>query len=165
MFDITILPIGGVAQIMFKHDKPANEVYVALAGPAVSAFLSIPFFLLVLGTIYIENYSLMLLFLVCLLSNVMIVLFNILPVFPMDGGRVLRACLAFKLGHEKATWWAVRIGQIGGLTLAIGACYFHYWVAAFIFVLMSVLSQNELAYARLVVRINRVRVNLAAVFI
>jgi len=163
IFDITILPIGGVAQISFKHDKPIREIYVAMAGPAVSLFLCVPFLLLMVGAIYLENYPLMLVFLVCFLTNGMIFLFNLLPIFPMDGGRVLRAILSSKIGHERATWWAVRIGQIGGIILC-GVCfYYQLWIAGLIFVLVSLLSQNELAYARLLEVLYRLRIKLACV--
>lgn len=159
--DITILPIGGVAKIHFLHAKPRQEIAVALAGPAVSLILAIIFFISACGTFYLDNMRLGFVFMVMFLSNAMIFTFNLLPVFPMDGGRVLRATLAIWLGHERATWWAVRLSQIAAFGLSILAFTNGYIVAGIIFALMIVLGQNELAGAKLLASLHRVRRNIA----
>lgn len=123
--DITLLPIGGVAQLERMPDKPAQELWVALAGPAVNVVIAA---VLALWISFrdawgaIENLSatgggfaerLM-------AVNLILVLFNLVPAFPMDGGRVLRALLAMRLEYARATRIAATVGQ----SLAIGFALF-----------------------------------------
>ncbi|MCB1678835.1 MAG: site-2 protease family protein [Halioglobus sp.] len=118
---ITLLPIGGVAAMERMPDQPRQEILVALAGPMVNVLIA-----LVLGAwIRLHNvappeidadtvllFSSPAAFVYSLLSiNVMLAVFNLLPAFPMDGGRVLRAALAIKMEHHLATLRAARIGQ------------------------------------------------------
>jgi Zn-dependent protease/predicted transcriptional regulator len=124
---ITLLPIGGVAAMEHIPEKPWQEMLIALAGPAVNFILAIAFLILLAATGHVpaisdwwspvsnDNmiYSLF-------TTNVMLFSFNLIPAFPMDGGRVLRALLAMKYGRYKATNIAVRIGQL----LAIGLVLF-----------------------------------------
>lgn len=121
--DITLYPIGGVARLERMPDKPIEELWVALAGPAVNVFIGLLLFgwLIVSGTMtpfsgvsitggpFIER---------LLLVNVWLVLFNLIPAFPMDGGRVLRALLALRLEYTRATQIAATIGQ--GIALLFG---------------------------------------------
>ncbi|MBC5775777.1 site-2 protease family protein [Pontibacter sp. KCTC 32443] len=115
---ITLLPIGGVASLEQMPENPKQELLIALAGPAVNvviafilwialpALQSVPsdeFFMRITPA----NFLYLLLFV-----NVMLVLFNAIPAFPMDGGRVLRALLAFKLGRVRATQIASNLGQL-----------------------------------------------------
>jgi len=122
---IVLLPIGGVASLEKMPDNPKEELLVALAGPAVNvviALLLYPFAdMSLLFPDDMENFvmfkaelpfALTYLFFV----NVTLVLFNMLPAFPMDGGRVLRAILSFSMPAHKATRIAARIGQF----IAIG---------------------------------------------
>src|SRR5512147_789112 len=113
--DITLLPIGGVARLERMPEKPSQEFVVALAGPAVNVVIAIGLFVgLKLGGWWQPLSSLSTtggnLFERLLIANVFLVLFNLLPAFPMDGGRVLRALLAMKLNHTRATRIAARIG-------------------------------------------------------
>lgn len=159
--DISILPIGGIAQIHFKYDKPYQEIAVALAGPAVNLFFTLFFIPFIFLTVYFDNYSLCFVFVVLFVSNIIILLFNLLCIFPMDGGRVLRAFLSSKIGHERATWWAVRIGQIGSFVLATMSFYYGFFLAGVISMIMCALSQNELSHAKLIASLHRIRINLA----
>lgn len=128
--DITLLPIGGVAQIEQMPEKPAQELRIALAGPLVSFAISL--FLIALGlllqaravvtlpelaaSVGSASWAGMLSYLT--MANLLLGLFNLIPAYPMDGGRVLRALLALKLDYSRATSIAVSIGQ--GLALLAG---------------------------------------------
>jgi Zn-dependent protease len=123
--DITLLPIGGVARLERMPDKPVQELVVALAGPAVNVVLAGVFFaaMLLLGSpapdMAISFTGDMLSLLVSI--NVGLALFNMLPAFPMDGGRVLRALLAMRLGQARATQLAATIGRGMAVVFAIMA--------------------------------------------
>ncbi len=121
--DITLLPIGGLARLERMPEKPAQEIAVALAGPAVNVVIA-AVLILVLGAGVdadalqaLENPTVS--FLVRLATvNVFLVVFNLIPAFPMDGGRVLRAVLAMRYSRVHATQIAARIGQ--GLAFFFG---------------------------------------------
>lgn len=121
--DITLLPIGGVARLERMPEKPSQELWVALAGPAVNVGISAALFawlsvthgwepvsrLHVASGPFVER---------LLIANVWLALFNLIPAFPMDGGRVLRAVLASRMEYARATHIAAGIGQ--GLALVFG---------------------------------------------
>jgi Zn-dependent protease len=96
--EIVLLPIGGAAKISNIPKRPMDEIAVALAGPAVSLVLAIIFSLF--ETTRFLGYL-----------NRMLFFFNILPAFPMDGGRVLRAALTIKKGRVEATRIAATVGK------------------------------------------------------
>ncbi len=121
--DITIYPIGGVARLERMPEKPIEELWVALMGPAVNVVIAVVLFvylfltssftplreLTVTSGAFLER---------LLVVNISLVLFNLLPAFPMDGGRVLRALLAMRLDYVRATQIAATIGQ--GMALLFG---------------------------------------------
>jgi Zn-dependent protease/CBS domain-containing protein len=114
--DVTLLPIGGVASLERMPEKPSQEIFVALAGPAVNVVIAV---LLVglLGARFDLSQMTQLQEATSTMAgrvaaaNVALVIFNLIPAFPMDGGRVLRALLAIPMGYTRATRVAATIGQ------------------------------------------------------
>jgi Zn-dependent protease len=114
--EVTLLPIGGVANLDHMPEKPGQELLVALAGPAVNIVIATVLFI-ALGTFHPEGLTQLddpQLGLVPRLAaaNLFLAVFNMIPAFPMDGGRVLRAALAMWLDRAKATRIAASVGQI-----------------------------------------------------
>ncbi len=120
--DITLLPIGGVANLERIPEKPSEELVVALAGPAVNVAIAAVLYLLgarfdMTGLNEVATPAgdlgsrLM-------AVNLFLVVFNLIPAFPMDGGRVLRALLATRMSHARATQIAATIGQ--GVAFVLG---------------------------------------------
>ena len=139
---IAILPIGGAAYIEDDWQKrPLHEAIIALAGPAVNASLGLIHlcldpFLPDSGLARAINDSMILL-------NACMVFFNLLPVFPMDGGRLLRAGLSAVWGQERGIKLTRFVGAFVGSACAVIAVYFGYYFAAFILMLAPALGFLE----------------------
>jgi Zn-dependent protease/CBS domain-containing protein len=116
--DITLLPIGGVARLERMPEDPWQELIVALAGPAVNVIIAVILFPLIRLSAYDVDPDGVEMFLQnsflgnLLVVNIFLCLFNLLPAFPMDGGRVLRALLAMKFPYARATRIAASVGQV-----------------------------------------------------
>ncbi len=147
--DIILLPIGGMAQMDKMPEKPGEELKMSLAGPLTNivivaiiiAFSLLAKFDIITGIaeIYRNPSSVGWRELVpyMALANLFLGIFNLVPAFPMDGGRVLRALLALRLDYVKATKWAVNIGQglafLFGLFGVISANWLLFIIAVFIY--------------------------------
>ncbi|MGO8670505.1 MAG: site-2 protease family protein [Capsulimonadaceae bacterium] len=127
--DITLYPIGGIASIE-RRPGPVQEFWIALAGPAVNVVIAGILWAIIVNTPGGWNLSAsmsagrLLLLSVCA-TNIVLVLFNMIPAFPMDGGRVLRAILAMKMPPARATSIAAAIGQILAIGFAVAAIVWH----------------------------------------
>jgi Zn-dependent protease/CBS domain-containing protein len=138
--DITLLPIGGVARIRMP-DKPVQELVIALAGPLVNVVIAAGLMLYLRGSLTVDDTLGLTNHRVSLPArllwvNVVLVIFNMIPAFPMDGGRVLRALLAMSMSYTRASQIAAAIGQ--GLAFVFGflGLLFNPWlilIAVFVF--------------------------------
>lgn len=119
--DITLLPIGGVARVTRMPDKPQQEIVVAVAGPAVNLVILVVLFAISHGLHrpFTETVMRGGLLESLLLVNIVMIVFNMIPAFPMDGGRVLRAVLALRLPHPRATRIASTVGQVIALVFGV----------------------------------------------
>ncbi len=171
VLDVTLWPFGGVSRIEQVPAKPKNEFLISLAGPAMNFAIFVallpPLLLIwliggndtllagadVFGRITVGG-----LITYVALTNLMIMLFNLIPAFPMDGGRVLRALLTRSLERERATSIAVALGT----GLAVGAVGWGIWersvplIAVGVFV--AVAAQAESRTARVESAMRRLRV-------
>lgn len=127
--DITLLPIGGLARLERMPEKPLQELMVALAGPLVNVVLAVTLapLVAVLAITQGEKISLAMLTQPGLLgllfflftANISLAVFNMLPAFPLDGGRVLRAGLGFFTDYQRATQIASTVGRIMAVGLGL----------------------------------------------
>ncbi|MBB4187631.1 Zn-dependent protease/CBS domain-containing protein [Sinorhizobium terangae] len=148
--DITLLPIGGVARLERMPEEPREEFVIAIAGPLVNVVIAGLIFLALGGTVGMEQMAGVedpgRSFLARLAGvNVFLVLFNMIPAFPMDGGRVLRAALASRLTWARATEIAAAIGQ--GLAFVFGFIGLFYnplliFIAIFVYLAATAEAQN-----------------------
>lgn len=148
--DIILLPIGGVARLRNMPDKPTQELLVAIMGPVVNLVIAILIFIVISMNSGLDYWASILgsegltmswshFFPILMITNIALLLFNMIPAFPMDGGRVLRALLAMWLGKLNATKWATRIGQVICILLVGFGIWQNAWTMALIgvFIFMS----------------------------
>ncbi len=151
--DVTLLPIGGVARLARIPDKPSEEFLVAIAGPLVN--VAIAAVLIAAGaTLDTQHLVAMESTKVSLVDrlaevNLFLAVFNMIPAFPMDGGRVLRALLATRLGHLRATEIAASIGQLVAFGLGFLGLFGNpllIFIAVFVYLAAS--SESQLVAIR-----------------
>jgi len=166
---ITLLPIGGVASLKSMPEDPKEELMVALAGPAVNVVLAILLYLIVPVETFLDldpdameeamssiNSGNFLFFL--LSANIMLAVFNMLPAFPMDGGRVLRALLSMKMDRVSATQVASRLGQgVAFLFFFVGLLYNPILILIGLFVYFGAQGENVMIQQLNLLRDHKVR--------
>jgi Zn-dependent protease len=109
---ILLMPIGGMAEFDGIPRQPKRELWITLAGPAVNFVIAALLFTVLPKTDEVAKYSLDVLLYQVFYANLLMGCFNLLPAFPMDGGRIFRALLATRLNYLRATTIAVTIGKI-----------------------------------------------------
>ena len=109
--EILLLPIGGVAQLEQLPRSPKDEIHIAIAGPLVSLLLAVGAWQISKLFSFIGATSLNMLFMVWALINLMLTLFNLIPSFPMDGGRIFRAWMSTRVGRLEATRISAKMGK------------------------------------------------------
>ncbi len=150
---VTLLPIGGVAQLERIPEEPRQEFLIAIAGPLVNVVITIV--LVVAGAHLqssaaagLDNTQFSLIDRLAAV-NLFLALFNLIPAFPMDGGRVLRAALASRLGYVRATEIAAAIGQFVAFALGfIGLMYNPVLIFIAIFVYLAASSEAHMVALR-----------------
>lgn len=150
---ITLLPIGGLAQLERIPKNPVAELVIAMAGPLVNVLIVLVLWIVTRAAPNLDplldlNSEVPIPYLQSIMGiNVILALFNMIPAFPMDGGRVLRALLGFVMPWEGATRCAARIGQVFALCGGLLALFMHnpilLLIAAFIFFAAG--SEQEMA--------------------
>lgn len=148
--DIILTPLGGVARGLGMTQVPRQELVIAAAGPAVNAVLA----LLAFGALQGIPWQLFQAPLAYnftwwfLEMNLTLGLFNLLPALPMDGGRILRAFLAMRMGYLQATQKAVGVARWTTLAMGLGAIALGSFTLFFIAIAVYLMSRLELAQTR-----------------
>ncbi len=144
---ILLMPIGGMAEFDAIPRQPGRELLITAAGPAVNFVLA--------GALWIVSdrssgvpdsalpSSLGELVWCLLYWNIAMGIFNLLPAYPMDGGRILRALLATRLPYLRATFWAVMVGKVIAAGAALTAFYFHRYLTATLFTFIFFAGEAE----------------------
>ena len=169
---ITLLPIGGIAQITRNPDKPVHELLIAIAGPLVNVVIATLLFatlgssaspqmltghgLLPDAMSNIPSLTTLLSWL--LMANVSLAIFNLIPAFPLDGGRVLRALIAMFTGYPRATRLAGAIGQFIAISLGIYGVLTGNFVLTLVAVFIFLGAGQETAEAEAKTVLNSLRV-------
>lgn len=154
--DITLYPIGGVARLEKMPEKPIQELWVALAGPAVNVVIMLMLSPFILSADFLQketgeafvidgsNFLPML-----GIINVWLALFNLIPAFPMDGGRVLRALLSLRLPRVTATQIAATIGKLLAVFFIIAGFYLNpFLIFIGLFIILGAHTEAEMVKAQ-----------------
>jgi Zn-dependent protease/CBS domain-containing protein len=172
--DITLLPIGGLARLETLPQKPLHELLIALAGPAVNFTFVVGLGILLvfigragglpdlhyLPSVLSRPRSLLSLLVYLVAANLILGLFNLIPAFPMDGGRVLRAFLSMWTSYPRATRIAARVGQfiaVGLILLGLSSFGSFMLVLVALFVFTGASFEDQMVQARSMLNELRVR--------
>ena len=156
VLDITLWPFGGVARIEQMPSEPKSEILISLAGPAMTLAIVVALLppVLLVGVLggasrvlpdatFFDRITLLNLLIYLAAMNVFLLIFNLLPAFPMDCGRVLRAALSPALGRERATTIAVWIGLAFALLMFIAGIWFHLYSLIIFALFLALAAQAE----------------------
>jgi CBS domain-containing protein len=163
-----LLPIGGVARLEKMPTQPIQELWVALAGPAVNVLIAAALFTWLQATASWEPLQRLTVttgpfFERLMAVNLFMIAFNMIPAFPMDGGRVLRAALAMRLNYDRATRIAASIGRaIAVLFGLMGFVYSPFLLFIAVFVWLGATQEAGLTRMKSAVGgipVNKVMVN------
>lgn len=132
--DIILLPIGGVSEMEEIPQDPKQEISISIVGPLVSFSLAVIFYILSVATSQSTSFGQLSVFKGNIVANLfwmnlILGLFNLIPAFPMDGGRVLRGILATRIDSLRATKVAVGVGQVFAIILFFFGIFFNLWLA------------------------------------
>ncbi len=165
--EIELSPIGGLAKMESVPEAPSQELTMALAGPVINLLLAVPLGMVIavlIGSNSIKSLGHLLylmrkpspqgLVLNLFATNVFLALFNLLPAFPMDGGRVLRSVLTWTIGRSAATNWAANIGQWLAASMGLAGLLTGNLIMVFIgaFVFMSARQEQQLSNLQALLR-------------
>jgi Zn-dependent protease len=152
---ILLTPIGGMAEFDSIPRSPRSELLITLAGPAVNFLIAALLAIFVrfpggisqwnpagfpLGVGELGRYL--------LVANLVMGCFNLLPIFPMDGGRILRALLATRFSYVNATFWAMSIGKVLAALAVIAALYYESYLVASLFTVILVIGDAEYRHVK-----------------
>lgn len=166
---IILSPLGGMAQLNQIPEKPIQELIIASAGPAVNVIIAVLMgaMIVVLGLDMSNPFqaisgsgglSLLTLFTYVFVYNIVLALFNLIPAFPLDGGRIFRSLLAFRLNYVRATSVAVIVGRVFAILMGVYALtnggFFLVFIAIFIYSAGS--QEGKLVIARDILRAMKV---------
>ncbi len=145
---ILLMPIGGMAEFDRIPRQPSAEMLITIAGPAVNFVLAAVLLPLVWTELWSEQpvaaHGATDLLIHLGVANAVMGVFNLLPVFPMDGGRIFRALLAMRIDYLRATWWAASVGKVLALVAAaLAAFYFENALLAVLFVFIYFAGDAE----------------------
>jgi Zn-dependent protease len=161
--DITRLPIGGVARLESIPKSPMEELWIAVTGPAVNVVIAAVLLVILAIAGDIEGSRHVTLggpFLARLMAvTIMLVLFNLLPAFPIEGGRVLRALLALRMSRVQATHVAASVGQFMAILFGAAGVFSGQWMLLFIaiFVYLGAQAESHMAEMRFLFKGARAR--------
>jgi len=160
--DITLLPIGGVARVEHSLLSPKSEAIIALAGPAMNIAIALvltPLVAIVVAIRHLDHPVSILLYaselspagfiLYLWIANLLLAAFNLIPAFPMDGGRVLRAALSRYRGKDEATRVAVLIGYVFAVLLTVGGLLVGDYLMPLVSIFIVVAAQMEANFVRM----------------
>ena len=176
--DISLSPLGGASRIERLPRHSIAETLIALSGPLVNLAIAVALLPVVVLFGFLAGYSSfgdvtagafrsagpLSLLLSFFILNLLLLMFNVLPAFPMDGGRILRAILARRVGRETGTQIAVIIGQVLGGLLVLSALVWQLWALIVVGVFVVIAAQAEVRQVRLEGAMRRLHVGAYALW-
>lgn len=177
VLDITLWPFGGVARIEQMPSEPKSEILISLAGPAMTLAIVVALLppVLLVGVLggasalvpdsgFFDRITPLDLLVYLAATNAFLLVFNLLPAFPMDGGRVLRAALSPALGRERATTVAVWIGLAFALLMIVAGFWFQLYSLIVFALFLALAAQAEGRAVRVESAMRRLKVGQFALW-